>query len=134
MAQREVTGWVGWVWFAGLMMIMVGFVTAFYGVIALFNDDYVARVEDSLVFLDLTAWGWIHLLLGAVAVLVGLALLAGQAWARVIGVVVVMLNMIAHFWGLAGANPWWSLAAIAVDAVIIYAIVIHGAESRDLAE
>ena len=58
------------------------------------------------------------------------ALFAGQTWARVVAIILVVLSAIGQLL-LIPAQPWWSLIIIAIDVLIIYALTVHGAELRD---
>ena len=60
------TGWVGWVVFAGLMMIINGFMNVISGIAAIAKDEVYVAGRHVSVLLDVTAFGWIHLVLGIV--------------------------------------------------------------------
>ncbi len=126
--RTEPTGWVGWVWFAGIMLITIGLMDLFQGLIALFNDTFAVAVEAGVLVLDLTTWGWIHVILGVVLILTGIGVLGGSTWARVVGVVVVILNLLAQLTVL-GIYPWWATIVIILDVLVIYALVVHGGEA-----
>src|SRR3954469_1285896 len=86
--QTEPTAWVGMVIFAGTMLLMLGALQAMEGLVAIFQDDYYLVTRKGMVVsLDYTAWGWTHLLIGLIAVGVGIGVFAGQTWARVAGIV-----------------------------------------------
>src|ERR1044072_3184377 len=71
----EMTGWVGWIAFAGVMMVLLGTFHAIQGLVALFQDEYFLVAKSGLtVHVDYTAWGWIHLILGIIIALAGFAL------------------------------------------------------------
>jgi hypothetical protein len=126
----ETTGWAGWVVFAGTLMIMLGMFHAIQGVVALFNDEYFRFGSGGLVLqLDYTAWGWVHLLGGIVVLLAGIGLLAGQTWARVVGILLAVVSAVTNFAFLA-AYPVWSTIMIAMDVVIVYALSMHGQALR----
>jgi hypothetical protein len=124
---REPTGWVGFVVFAGIMGIVVGSFNVMYGLVALFRDDVFVPTRGGLLVFDVTAWGWITLIIGGIQMLVGLALFTGNIWARVMGVVFASLNAIAQL-GFLTAQPVWSTIIIAVDVLIIYSLTVHGRE------
>jgi hypothetical protein len=131
-SQRDVepTAWVGWIMFAGIMMIMLGTFQAIAGLVALFNDQYyLVTRNDLLVSLDFTTWGWVHLLLGVVVAAAGLGVMVGQMWARVVGIVVALLSAIVNIAFLA-AYPVWSTIIIVVDVLVIYALTVHGRETK----
>jgi hypothetical protein len=128
--EPQVSGWTGWVFFAGIMLIIVGVLQAIQGVVALFNDEYyLVRPSGLVVQLDYTAWGWTHLILGVAAIIVGAGLFSGNTAARVGAVIVVSLSAIANMAFIA-AYPWWSLIVIAIDILVIYAVLVHGRELR----
>src|SRR6185312_15548542 len=80
MAQRTVpkpTAWVGWVFFAAAMLIAVGGMQIIDGLVSIFNQHYFVATRIGLVAFNYTTWGWVHLLLGIVAVLTGVGLLVG---------------------------------------------------------
>ncbi|GAA3552342.1 membrane protein [Nonomuraea rosea] len=128
---RHVTGWVGWVWFAGLLMIMSGVFNIISGLYAVLNSDVYVRMPNRLLFFDVTSWGWAHLVFGIVLFLVGLAVSVGQTWARVVAAILVMLNAMTQLTWIA-VNPWWSLAVIALDVLVLYALIVHGREAKVL--
>jgi hypothetical protein len=83
-------------------------------------------VTPNYVFkLDVTAWGWIHLLLGILIFAAGLGLFAGQVWARVVGVGLALLSAIATF-GFIPYYPFWSVLIIALAIGVIWALTAHG--------
>jgi hypothetical protein len=124
---REPTGWVGFIVFAGIMLIVVGSFNVIYGLVALFRDNVFVPTRGGLLVFDVTAWGWITLILGGLQFVVGLALFSGNILARVMGVILASLNAIAQL-GFLTAQPVWSTIIIAVDVLIIYALTVHGRE------
>lgn len=127
--NQEVTGWVGWLYFAGFMMVIAGIFQSIAGLTALLKDTYFVRMDSSLLVLDYTQWGWIHLLLGIFLIVAGTSLFNGRTWARILGVLLVGLNLLAQF-AFASVYPVWSVIAIVIDIMIIYALTVHGGEAR----
>ena len=122
--------WVGWIVFAAMMMLLVGTFQVFFGFVSLFNSDYyLVRERKLLVDMDYTAWGWTHLVIGAVAVVAGIALLAGQMWARVVGIAMALVSCLVNL-AFLSAYPVWSIVVIYVDVLVIYAIAVHGRELK----
>ncbi|HEY7592221.1 MAG TPA: hypothetical protein VH969_03640 [Actinophytocola sp.] len=124
------TAWVGWVWFAAVMIIMNGVFNALYGLVALFDDEFYAVGPRGLLLFDLTQWGWILLIFGILSVLAGVALIRGAMWARVVAVVLAGINALAHM-SFMSAYPVWALLSVAIDVLIIWAIIAHGGEMKD---
>jgi hypothetical protein len=124
------TGWVGWIVFAALMLVMLGIFHVVQGLVAVFRDEvYVVGSEGLVVSVDYTSWGWTHIVGGAIAVLVGACLIAGQMWARIVAVVIAMLSAVVNI-AFLPAYPVWSTIMIAVDVLVIWAVTVHGDEVR----
>ena len=124
----EPTGWTGWVTFGAMMLIMVGSFQVLMGVTALFESGYYAvPTRDLLVNVDYTAWGWVHIGLGAVAVAAAVGLLAGRMWARVVAIFMVVVSSVVQLAFLAAA-PLWSVIVITLGVLVVYAIAMHGSE------
>lgn len=129
-APPEVTGWVGWIVFASVMMLMVGSFQVIAGLTALFKDEYYVVSDRLVVSVDYTTWGWVHIGLGVVAVAAAFGLLRGQMWGRVLGIGVAGLSAITNL-AFTAAFPVLALLMIALDVVVIYAIAVHGRELKD---
>ena len=128
-AGTQPTGWVGWIWFAGVMMMIGGSLEFMHGLIAAVNDEWVVWGNRGSLYLDLTTWGWVNMVIGIVVFLSGLGVLSGNLLARVVGVVLAAISLIANFLFLP-AYPVWAIVVIAVDVLVIYALTVHGREAR----
>jgi hypothetical protein len=125
--NRGVTGWVGWIWFAAMMLVLNGFFNALDGLVALFNNDVYAVGKKGLVTFNFTTWGWIFLLLGILQVVIGVMLIQGRMWARIVAMILVMLNAFAQI-AFITAFPLWSIVVIALDVIVLWALCVHGEE------
>jgi hypothetical protein len=115
-------GWaIGGTVFAGAMMLLIGAFAIIEGLVAVIDDDFFVVRGNYTFNLDTTGWGWIHLILGVIVLLVGLGVLAGQSWALLFGIVIVILNAIAHFFFIP-YYPVWSIVVIAIDVFIVWAL------------
>jgi hypothetical protein len=122
----EPTAWVGWVYFAAAVLVVGGIFQAIEGLVALFKDDMYAVGSSGLVVsIDYTAWGWLHLALGAALIVVGTALFSGRLWARIVAIILAALSAIGNFLFIP-AYPVWCLVIIALDVMVIYALCAHG--------
>ncbi|MFF1907262.1 hypothetical protein [Kitasatospora sp. NPDC058218] len=111
----------GWTVLAAVLMIFGGAMAIFEGIAAIAKDDLIVVTHNYTFKMNTTGWGWIHLILGILVVLVGVALFTGAVWARAVGVVVVGLGMIANFLWLP-YYPFWAIVLIAIDIFIIWAL------------
>ena len=124
--DREPSGWaIGWTWFAGLMMVMIGFWHAIAGLTAIINDEFYTRTPNYLLKFDVSTWGWIHLLLGILILLAGFALFSGAVWARSLGVILAVVSAIAAF-GWLPYYPVWGIIIIVVAVAVIWSLTVHG--------
>ena len=131
MAQNNSSsGWAGWVFFAGIMMAIIGALHAITGLAALLKDSYYVVGQEALVALDYTQWGWVHLLAGAVIFSAGIAVMNGSAWGRVVGVVMASVSLVANM-AFLNAQPFWSILVILIDVLVIYALLVHGDDVRE---
>ena len=127
----EVTGWVGWIAFAGFMMVLLGTFHFIEGMVALFKDEYFKVGSRGLtVHVDYTTWGWVHMIGGVIIVVAGLALFAGKTWARIIAVLLALVSAVVNI-SFLSAYPIWSTIMIAVDILVIWALTVHGHELSD---
>ncbi|MFF6783162.1 hypothetical protein [Streptomyces sp. NPDC012510] len=109
--------------FAAVMLMIAGALDICRGIMAIAEDDVFVTTRDYVFEFDLTGWGWIHLALGAVAVLVSLGLFTASLWARVAGVAIAGLIIVANFLSLP-YYPVWSIVMIAFSAFIIWALCV----------
>ena len=124
------SGWTGWVVFAAVFMMVTGAMNAIQGLAALIRDDaYWVTLGGTVLAFDITTWGWIHLIFGIALIIVGVLLMRGSTFARVLGVILVALNLIAQF-SWTTLYPFWAIIAIIIDILIIYALVVHGRELK----
>ncbi|HEX8973544.1 DUF7144 family membrane protein [Oryzihumus sp.] len=130
-SEHPTTGWVGWAYFAGIMMMMVGAFQIIEALTALFNQNYLLVKSSGLVVhVNIAAWGWVHLLIGLVLVAAGFAVMAGRMWARIVGILTAGLSAIVNLAFIA-AYPLWSITIITVDVLVIYALAVHGGELKE---
>lgn len=126
------TRWVGWIWFAATMMVLLGAFHAIAGLLALLNDQYYQVGKNGLsVHASYTVWGWTHLVVGVVIVAAAGALVAGRLWGRVLGVFVACVSIFLNV-GFMAAYPAYAAIVIALDVLVIWAITIHGDEMTSI--
>jgi hypothetical protein len=126
--QRERTSRVvkqawaaGGIFTAGVLLLLAGGWQVVAGISAILKDTVFVVGVDYVWKLDLTTWGWIHLLLGVGLFAVGIFILRGAAWAAVTGIVLAGLSALANFLWLP-YQPLWAILVIALDVLIIWAL------------
>ena len=122
--------WAGWVVFASIMFCIVGAINVVQGLTALTNETYfLVRNGDHLLLTDFTVWGVVLLVCAVAQLAAGFGLNSGHGWARSLAVVVASVSILVQILFMT-AYPVWSLAVIAIDLVVIYALTARWAEAR----
>jgi hypothetical protein len=126
MENREPSGWaIGWTYFAGFMMIVIGAFHAIAGLSSILNDELFVLTQEYVFKFDTSTWGWIHLILGIVIVLAGFGVFSGAVWARTVGVILAVISAIVAFAWIPW-SPIWSIVLIAIAVAVIWALTAHG--------
>ena len=132
MAGSQSTGPGVWtlslVAFAGFMMIMIGIFHILGGVAALVEDTLYVLGREYAYELDVTTWGWIHLIGGIVVVLAGVFVFTGTLWARIIGILVATSSAVANF-VFAPYYPVWAILIISLNVLVIWALATYGRDA-----
>jgi hypothetical protein len=121
----------GWIGFAGILMVLLGGLSVFEGLIALLEDNYYVVTPSGYLLFDITAWGWIMLIWGIVLALVGLALLGGASWARWVAILLVSINVFSQLGFLGNTNDTvWLLITLTLNIIVLYALIVRWHESQ----
>lgn len=107
--------------FAGVILAIVGVFQIFQGVVAVFDDGFYVVTRNYTFDLDTTAWGWIHIVVGLLAVGIAAGLLSGAMWARIAAVTVATLSALVNFLWIP-YFPVWAIVIIALDLLIIWGV------------
>ena len=121
------TGWVGWIYFAGILLLVRSVLQGFFGIVALTHSSFYVVNQSQLAVYNFTTWGWVHLAMSLVLLIAGFSVLSGHLFGRVVAMIVIGLSLVANLIFLP-AYPVWSIAAVVIDALILYALVVHGNE------
>jgi hypothetical protein len=116
---RTSGGPTGWAVFAGVILIILGCLNAFWGLAGILEGENLIVGGSGVIIVDLTAWGWASLIIGAIQVLVGFGLLGAQEWARWAGIFFAALAAIGQI-GIVTAFPIWSFIVILLAVLVIY--------------
>jgi hypothetical protein len=124
--------WAGWVAFAGLLLMIVGGLDVLQGLVAVIREEYFVLTPQGALVLDVSEWGWIMMIWGAVLFLVGWGLVSAASWARWVAIVGVSANFVAQlgFNGGVGQTSLWGLCVVALNIVILYALIVRWDEAK----
>jgi predicted membrane metal-binding protein len=125
-ANTRSGAWAGWIGFAGWMMVIVGALDFFEGLIAVIRDQYYVLGANQIIVFDVTTWGWVTLIWGIVLAFAGYGILTGASWARWFAIIAGSLNFIVQL-GFAGSSsyPLWALTIQALMVLVLYALIVH---------
>ncbi len=121
MNQPVATPGAGFAIFAGVMMVIMGLFEAFQGLAAIINDSFFLVGPNYTYNIDVSDWGWVHLILGVVVMFAGMAVFSGKTWARVIGIILAILSAVANFLWIP-YYPFWSILIIGIDLAIVWGL------------
>lgn len=110
--------------FAGVLLLISAAFGLLQGASAIANDDLYSAGSDYLYKLDMTAWGWTHVVIGVLCLLVAIGILRGASWGQVSGMVIAGLSAIANF-AFLPHYPLWAITIIALDVLIIWALSVQ---------
>ncbi|MFG2006262.1 hypothetical protein ACGFNU_44655 [Spirillospora sp. NPDC048911] len=117
--------WVtGLALFAAVTMFVAGVFQALEGLAAIINDKYYVTTPNYIFEYDVTAYGWVHLLVGAVLAVAGYGTFAGHLWGRVIGIIVAVLSAVANFMFIP-YHPVWAMLIITLNVAVIWALCVY---------
>jgi hypothetical protein len=122
----DISGWAaGGIVFAATVLIMVGTFQAIAGLVAIIDDEFYVVTRNYTFDLDVSAWGWIHLIVGILVALCGFSLLARRPWAGVAAIVIATFSAVANFFFIP-YYPAWSILIIALDVWVIWSLTRPG--------
>jgi len=119
------TGWLVAMWLVAVLLFLLGCWNVWDGVTALSRGGFVLADAEQTVLLEVTAWGWVLLVVGIVEIAAAFALLRGAGWARVVAVVVAGLNGVVQLAFLV-AYPVGAIVILVLCVGIIWTVVRHG--------
>jgi hypothetical protein len=114
----------GLVTFAAIMMFLLAGFQLVWSITEFANAAWLSSVTYGNFNGYLWLWAILDLLVAAAAFYAGFDILRGGSFGRVFGVVVAGISAIRWFFYLPAA-PWIGIVMIAVDILIIYALVEH---------
>jgi hypothetical protein len=118
--------------FAATMLMVVGAFQFFQGIAAIAKGDFFVAGPNYVYSFNTTAWGWIHLLIGAAVAVTGYFVYTGAGWARGAGIALAAFSALSQFFFLP-YYPVWGLIIIAIDVFIIWSLATVRFDEDELA-
>lgn len=120
-SQRRRATAFGVSYFAGIMLLTLGLLQVLEGIAAVAEDEVFVTGIDYVYKFDVTTWGWIHIGLGAIGVVVAFGILAATEWGQLCGIFLASLNLLVSF-AFMPYYPLWSVVLIAFNILVIWAL------------
>ena len=121
-AEPPGSGWaVRALAFAATRMVLIGSFQMLAGLVAVITDDFFVVARNYTFDLDVSAWGWIHLVLGAAILATGFGLFMRAKWAAVTAIVLAAISALENFFFIP-YYPIWSLLLIGLNVWVIWAL------------
>ena len=130
--EREYARGEGWVLFAGVMVLVAGFLNLIYGIAAIDNSSTFVEGSRFVIFDDLNTWGWIHTIVGVVQLFAAFSIWSGREFGRFIGIVSAAFSAVAIIL-FVNAFPIAALGIFILDLLVIYGLVVYGGRPRSAA-
>jgi hypothetical protein len=109
-------------------MLLIGTFQMFAGLAAILENEFFAVGRNYAYEIDVTGWGWIHLIIGIVIVAAGLGVFSGAPWARAVGIALALLSAVSNFFFIP-YYPIWAVLIIALNVVVIWALASYGRDA-----
>ena len=118
---------MGWKLFAGIMILIVGTMNVFDGLVGITQVNYIRRYTGGELPItnNVKTWSWVILIIGAVMILAGLLIFVGNMFGRIVGIIVASVNALVQLAYL-NHNTFWSFTMIIIDVLVIYGLAAHG--------
>jgi hypothetical protein len=110
--------------FAAYLLIIASLLDLLQGASAVADDELYTQAKQYLYELDLTVWGWIHIVIGVLGIAVAVGILRRSAWGLVGGLTVASVGILTNF-AFLPVYPWWSAFIIVFDVVVVWAFCVQ---------
>ena len=122
----------GWLFFAFVLLVIVGFFNVVLGLTMIAGDNiYVtARESGTVVVGNVNGWGWVLFVLGILEVLAGFGVLARSQLSRWFAIFMATLAALAHLPVIFGPHPIYSFLVVLMSVLVIYGLAQYGGRDR----
>ena len=107
--------------FVTVLFVLGGLFNVVHGIVALAKPD---QLINQVVFSNLTFWGTLAIIVGALQLVAAGAIVARTSFGRTLGVILASASLVFQFL-LMGTRPWWGITVIILDLIVIYALTIY---------
>ena len=122
----------GWLYFAFVVLVIVGFFNVVLGLTLISGDNIYVTARDSgtVVIGNVNGWGWVIGILGVLEVIAGFGVLTRNQAARWFGIVMATLAALGNLPVLFGPKPLYSFLVVIMSILVIYGLAQYGGQDR----
>jgi hypothetical protein len=107
--------------FAGVALLLSGVLSVLLGVTGIARDALFGTPPHYEYRFGLTAWGWIHLVIGMALLAASVGILTTRSWGRGAGVALGACSLVSQFMFIP-YYPVWSISVMVLDLLAIWAL------------
>jgi hypothetical protein len=115
---------IGWTAFAAVALLLLALFNAVEGIAAISNSEFFAN--GALIVGDLGTWGWVLCGIAIAQLLAAPWVLMSAPVGRAVGVAAAAVDAVVQMLFMP-AYPFWSLVIVALNILVVYGLVVHGA-------
>ncbi|HEY7224037.1 MAG TPA: hypothetical protein VH561_10675 [Micromonosporaceae bacterium] len=113
---------------AASLLFLLGVYHFFSGIAGFARRNFYTVGANYPYHLNSTGWGWLHVILGVLLAVTGIALLArNTTWARPVAILLCVASVVANFFFLV-YFPLWAILMVALSVFCIWALARDGSE------
>jgi succinate-acetate transporter protein len=114
----------GGVTFAAVIAAVIGLFNILSGIAAIAEDDQTEAIGEVLYGVDITAWGWFWLIIGALQLLTAVLIFQRSPAGQVLGIVWAAITAALSVFMIFVA-PIWALVVMTLSVTIIFALTAY---------
>ena len=117
----------GWVTFAAVLAGVVAVYNILSGIAAITEDDQTEAINEVLYGVDITAWGWFWLVIGALQLLTAVLIYQRNPTGQMLGIIWAFIAASLSVFMIFVA-PIWALVVMALSVTVIWALTAFPGE------
>ena len=114
----------GWVTFAGVVIFIAGMYNLLSGVAAITESDSVRVLSEVLYGIDIEVWGWFWLAIGIAQLFTAILVFGRSPTGAMLALLGATIGALFTIF-LSLVAPLWAMIVLALELVIIWAILAH---------
>jgi uncharacterized membrane protein HdeD (DUF308 family) len=115
----------GWTTFAGVVLMLAGFLNFVWGIAAIDDSSFFTDEGRYILFDDLNTWGWFFLIVGVLQMIAAVSIWNRHAFGQMFGIFSASVNILVLLFTV-NAYPFAAFMLFIIDVLVIYALTAYG--------